>query len=427
MISTSRGKLSVSALDVLLVSIQAHRKTGMTFLFLILLLLSAFVAHNSYKLISNYVKARKIGLPLVIVPIDPNSIPWMIISVPLRPVFRRFLPPFIFDRLQMTSYGWEHHAKYQPFEKWGPSFILVTCGSNELWTADPEHATEILKRPRDYNQSIMGNIVMRLFGENLLTTDGEDWSRQRRLIAPTFNERISDTVFRESCRQAEEMLDYYVNDLDGISPDMADGFKTIAINVLGAAGYGIPRPWRGEEQTPAPGYKMTYMEATRLTIDHIVEAAVLPTKVLTLPFMPKVLRDVGISVLEFPIHTRNMLENERNLRARSPADRNTLMSQLVKLADQNTEEKTTSQFKGLSEDEVNGNLFVFTAAGFDSTANTMTYAMTLLAAYPQWQDWLIEELDAILPHPQIKPGYAEIFPKLQRCLCLMVRPISFDF
>jgi hypothetical protein len=51
-------------------------------------LLALYIAKYPYKLARNYIKARKTGLPMIIVPIDQNNILWMVLSVPLRPIFQ---------------------------------------------------------------------------------------------------------------------------------------------------------------------------------------------------------------------------------------------------------------------------------------------------------------------------------------------------
>ena len=52
---------------------------------------------------------------------------------------------------------------------------------------------------------------MRIFGDNLITSDGEHWARQRKLIASNINEKISDTVFQgKSRRQAREMMEVHM-------------------------------------------------------------------------------------------------------------------------------------------------------------------------------------------------------------------------
>jgi hypothetical protein len=51
-------------------------------------LLALYLARFPYKLAVNYIKARRTGLPIIIVPIDQNHFLWMVLSVPLRPVFK---------------------------------------------------------------------------------------------------------------------------------------------------------------------------------------------------------------------------------------------------------------------------------------------------------------------------------------------------
>jgi hypothetical protein len=118
------------------------------------------------------------------------------------------------------------------------------------------------------------------------------------------------------------------------------------------------------------------------------------------------------------------------------------MSTLVRLSDQEKEQlenktsnsseekksvvRDSSGSSYLTEEEIAGNLFVFTAAGFDTTANTMSYAVTLLAVYPEWQTWIQNEIDNVLGGPpagqedEILPDYEITFPKLMRCMAVMV-------
>ena len=55
----------------------------------------------------------------------------------------------------------------------------------------------------------------------------------------------------------------------------------------------------------------------------------------------------------------------------------------------------------------------------------MGYAVALLAAYPKWQQWIIDEVDEILPQdkPISELEYIEVWPKITRMLALLVRPL----
>lgn len=382
------------------------------------------------RLYKNYVSARKTGLPIIILPINHYNPIWMILSVPMRPLFKKYLPTWIFEPIELATYGWEFRLKEAIFEKYKtPAFILVTAGANELSLNDPELAYEVLKRIKDFPNTEMASVIMNIFGPSLLTSGGESWARQRKLIAPNVNEKISGLVFAESCRQSREMLASYMDDFKGVTNDTMRGMKQVAINVLGTAGFGISLPYKEEKSKRPRGYRLTYMEATKTVVENIIEAAVLPAKLLTLPIFGPSWQDIGHAKNEFPLHTKEMLENERQLQADSPEPRSNLMSMLVRLSDapkangaaETTTDDATKNGQVLLEEEIFGNLFVFTSAGFDTTANTMAYALAMLATYPQWQDWLYEEISQVVGGSDTDHlEYNEIYPHLPRCLALMV-------
>ncbi len=79
-----------------------------------------------------------------------------------------------------------------------------------------------------------------------------------------------------------------------------------------------------------------------------------------------------------------------------------------------------------------GNLFAFTGAGFDTTANTMgsTPSRSWLLAIRKWQLWVQEELDYVwagLKEDDTEaPEYASVFPRLTRVLAVMVSWLTGD-
>lgn len=103
----------------------------------------------------------------------------------------------------------------------------------------------------------------------------------------------------------------------------------------------------------------------------------------------------------------------------------TFLSTLILKSEEAQHEKhaTGSSRGGLSEDEIYGNLFFYHIAGHETTAGVLGYAVYLLAAFPEWQHWVHEEVDAVYkPHIDVdKMDYKETSPKLKRCLAVMVR------
>jgi cytochrome P450 len=238
------------------------------------------------------------------------------------------------------------------------------------------------------------------------------------------NERISEIVWQESLKQADNMVKYLHEQPNGETSDTIYGLRSIAINVLGEAGYGQPQKWSSTESETDVKGKLTYFDAISAIVNSLVPAAILPNWFLQLPFMPAFLRKVGKAKDEYPYHTTEMLEKERSLIASGVEDRNSMMAMLVRLSEQSggdaNGKSSSTQF--LTPHEIQGNLFIFTIAGFDTTANTMAYAITLLAAYPEWQKWIFEELDHVFRETSQAEAvcYSTIFPRLTRCLALMV-------
>jgi cytochrome P450 len=294
---------------------------------------------------------------------------------------------------------------------------------------------------------------------HLLKAKDESWSRQRRIVAPALNERISPNVWRESVEQASSLADLLISSSQYHSikeaAQVIPGLRTIAMNVLARIAYGHHKPFRILPPLRDPSTDMSYVDAISLCTEQLIAAAFLPISLLRLPLMPLVLQTLGSALKELPSLTRDMIDQERQKsNSIAPAvvqttvnpgsNPNTIMSTLVRLSDQakdQTDDKASTLSKKekpsnqgsstgktyLTEDEIAGNLFIFTAAGFDTTANTMSYAVTLLAAYPEWQAWIQTEIDDVLGvfpgkvgNRASLPDYETAFPRLTRCLAVMV-------
>ncbi|KXT14451.1 hypothetical protein AC579_4801 [Pseudocercospora musae] len=390
-------------------------------------LLVVYFSSFVHRFLTNWRNAQKSGLPYFFVPLDQNHFIWMITSVPLRPWLKRNLPTWITDRISLCIYGHEFHEGTRQYEVWGrpqgneDTVIMVTPGLYEMNTRDPELAMEILRNYRAFTSHDLTVLFMARFGQNVLTSNGDDWVRQRKVIASTINERISKTVFNESVHQTAGLLDEVVGGekQTGESAKIFDYMKKITINVLSGAGMGAKVEWKANaNDKPKLGFKMTYIDAVQVIIDAVAGPIILPKWFLD--YYPKYLpghelmRSLGLAIDEFPIHTKDLLEAEKIRTTKLGETSSNIMSQLLRASE--------SERSGLSDDEMMGNLFVFTAAGFDTTANTLSFALVLLCRYPEWQKWMLEEIDQILPSIDTAEedlDYTAIFPKATRILAIM--------
>jgi cytochrome P450 len=197
-----------------------------------------------------------------------------------------------------------------------------------------------------------------------------------------------------------------------------DGLRNIAINVLGRSSYGQSQEWTPDEpiDTSDVQQELTYFKSISLITLMLLQAAFLPPKFMKLWVMPSGLRLLGRGMEALPKLTRDLLDSERKAAKEGSVPRNNLLSQMIQLSD---DSKANKSGLTLTEEEIHGNLFLFSAAGFDTTANTMAYAVTLLTAYPEWQDWMRKDLYDLDDDP-LSWVYEEVYPKCRRILAVMV-------
>lgn len=220
---------------------------------------------------------------------------------------------------------------------------------------------------------------MAKFGPNVLTSNGESWSRQRKVVASVINERISKTVFEESIEQASGMIaELEALTVDGLvdTDKLFDMAKKITINVLSGAGMGAAVSWSDDRtERPEPGFKQTYMQSVKALLDGVKGPLLLPQWLLLNypPWLPgeRMMHSIGHAVAEFPEHTTKLLDQERRRTCSGQgATKNNIMSQLLQASEKGDEsdlEKSGARSKALSDQEMKSNLFIFTAAGFDTT------------------------------------------------------------
>jgi cytochrome P450 len=84
---------------------------------------------------------------------------------------------------------------------------------------------------------------MDIFGRSILTSEGLEWKRHKRVVGPSFSEKSNRLVFEESLRQVEGMLDVWVSRGSNTKQEMrierlAVDTATLSFHVICAAGFG---------------------------------------------------------------------------------------------------------------------------------------------------------------------------------------------
>ena len=206
--------------------------------------------------------------------------------------------------------------------------------------------------------------------------------------------------------------------------DTVGDTATLALHVLTSAGFGISYSFNQGVQHVSSGHEMTYRDSLSLCLRNIITFSIFPKRYLSFGYLPRKMRQLGQAVREFQQYMEETLAHERASESKSQPGNGNLMSALVRASDearQSSAEGRESKL-GLSDEEIFGNIFAYNLAGHETTANTVATAIVLLAAHPEYQDWLAEEINNVSRPASGSENweYEKSFPQLHRCLAVMV-------
>ena len=378
---------------------------------------SAFICVSFTQFIWNYWQAKRIGLPILITPIEPTNVLWLLSEAYIVPILRK-LPQRFTRWVEINSRDRNYPKIHLLHAQVGEAFTIVGPKRFRVVIANAKAVEQINQRRKDFAKPVDLYKSLDLFGSNVLTVEGAAWNRHRRITSPPFNERTSNLVWKEARRQAEEMLQGWVKHAEGINTIESDT-TILALHVLTAAGLGISYPFSGGLQTPVSGHSMTYRDALTMILLNLVLAIVTASIRLPTWILPRKVNAVREATDNFKQYMVEMLEKEKKSMELGKPESNNLMSSLIRASEANrVSEKGRN---ALTDDEIYGNLFAHNLAGHETISNTLAFAIALLAAYPEWQEWVGEEIDAVvgLDGAQLC-DYENTFPQLKRCLAVMV-------
>ncbi|KAI1078846.1 cytochrome P450 [Whalleya microplaca] len=386
-------------------------------LFWILVSFTSFwIAYSCVCLLRNYSSARKIGIPIRVIPISHGNPLWMIVDRKVISLLK-YLP---FGNGNFTRYnwrGWEIEDKCRSHIEMGDVYMLVTPVKNWLYLCNPDSLMEVFRRRLDFPRPLEIYEMLNIFGPNLSTVEGNQWKAQRKITASCFNEQNNEIVWAESISLADSMLRYWTSRASIKST--ADDTRTLSLHVLSRAGFGKSFKFQGQEERSKLSTSTSYKESLQLVLDNCVLIMALGTKFLSKPWLPLRLRRVHEACVLFQRYMTDLYEDEKRAFAEGRSTDRNLMTSLIRAS--NEEAKTSN---GLTESEIYGNMFVFNFAGHDTTAHTLTFAIMLLAANPMVQDWLSEELHHVFGERDPDEWqYSNDFARLKRCTAVLMETV----
>ena len=290
----------------------------------------------------------------------------------------RFLPTFVRNPLRTLPLPVYHE----------PMFVPPGMAGRVAWVTDPKLIEEILLGRHDSfpKSPIEKRVFGPVLGDGILLAEGQCWKWQRRITAPLFRHGDLMKLVPDMSAAATRLLDRWRGMSPGrsrrIDPDMTD----VTFDVLRATLFD------GASDAEAEMLKAQsaiYLENTSWDIAY--EIMGLPNWVWhpgrrAMTRSAKLMAEMGLSVVA------------RARTAGWPGDG--LMARLGRACDPETG-------KSMGDAQILNNLLTFAAAGHETTAQALTWALYLLARAPDWQQKVRQEVVRVAGHGPIEPQHVE--------------------
>jgi cytochrome P450 len=252
----------------------------------------------------------------------------------------------------------------------------VKLGSLHIYVvANPENVHHVLVRNAANYIKGSGYAGFRLLvGQGLVTSDGELWRRQRRLMQPAFTPRSIVEFFDMMVDTTARKLDRWQDAARAGRPlHMDDEMAHLTMSVISKAIFGVDLGEESREVSEA------FHAAFAFVTERTMSAVALP---LRIP-LPKHRRFTqNLQVIDA------FVEKQITAGHRSGAQ-DTLLSLLLKARDEETGQP-------MSRQQVRDEVVTLFLAGFETTARSLTWGWYLLARHPHIMAKVVEEVDRVL-------------------------------
>ena len=258
-------------------------------------------------------------------------------------------------------------------DKYGGIFSLSVPFHRVAVASTPEFAKYILlDNTKNYTKSLAYQILKLLLGNGLLTSEGEFWKKQRRLIQPAFHrkklEELTGMMIERAEQSAEKFKAYAgTGKAVNILPEMTALTLDVISKAMFSEGVDDKAEMVGKQIAMLNEYTMEKLNRP------IRFPAVIPT-----PFNVRERKALqGLNDVVFDIIDK---------RRKETGSRSDLLSMLLDARDEETGEAMSNQ-------QVRDEVMTIFIAGNETSSNALTWTLYLLSQNPDAESKMIEEID----------------------------------
>ncbi len=265
---------------------------------LALLASTALYALKMYRQLSkNIADAKASGIPYQVVPFFLVNRLWQISSIFVLPILRRLPLSWTDPWLDMTL-EWGYTLRYQPFKRMGSdTFLTVSPGRIVLNTADASVINQITNRRNDFPKALEVYESLKIYGSNVVVTEGQEWRHHRKITSPPFTEKNNLLVWMETLDQSQAMIKSWFGadkQRSKVIRTIADDAMRLSLHIISRAGFGVSLSWPTEETRAdgkegaansssniPQGHMMSYTDALGTLLHSIILILTLPWSLLS--------------------------------------------------------------------------------------------------------------------------------------------------
>lgn len=264
------------------------------------------------------------------------------------------------------------HNKY--FDKFGDTFsVKIGKTKHLILSRDNDFAQHILQKShRNYHKSKLQSVYLsKYLGHGLLTSDGDFWLKQRRLIQPAFHkQKMNQLIVGMEQIIHSELFFLETDSKVNLYPVMSQ----LAFNVVAKSLFQLSA---SKEKLERIKYIIEEVQ------DFLIKEIRLPHKAWWFSLSGQVKRHLQLS-LENDKIIQDIIEE----RMCSDEKVNDLLNMLLETRYEDTGE-------GMSVKQLIDEIKVLFIAGHETTANALTFTLCLLANHPEIQEKVRQEIIAI--------------------------------
>jgi cytochrome P450 len=271
----------------------------------------------------------------------------------------------------------EHFPKW--FEKHGDIFCIKGALGEAVVLGSPELVRQVLvDRYAKYQQKSQAYIVLRiLMGNGLVTSEGEFWRGQRKLVQPAFHRRRLDALFEMMVARVGDTLSNLAHHSSENAVDLTPILSHLTLDIISRAMFS------SDVQGAAS-------EVSR----HIAVLNEYALRMLRNPWLFLLPRRIPLPFTAGPVGSLNSMNRIVmgiiQARRKEPMMHDDLLAMLLSA----TEEETG---RGMTDAQLRDEVMTVFVAGHETTANAMAWLLYLVSNHPDVEEQLLTEISSKWP------------------------------